>query len=95
MLESMTTLELNYWLVLESIDPVGPRRSDLQHAVTATTLYNLQVDRKDRVKDFAKFNAGEILQEAYRESAKRRGVVSDEWNAQAWWSNIDKFVVKE
>jgi len=65
MLARMDAIELAEWQAFYNIEPFCDRRQDLQHAIVASTIYNL-LRRKGRAKSVAdfmpEFNKGKMSQ---------------------------------
>jgi len=74
MLESMSHFELNYWLLLQLMDPAGEQRADLRHAIGTAAFVNTQVTNKKDAKEPKDFLASEWLRKAWEKSAVKRGV---------------------
>lgn len=95
MLESMSYYELLHWLWLEQIDPVGPKRADLRHAIVGARLHNDWVSKDKDAKKPKDLMAGEWYRQAYETSAKKRGVMP-EFDGPKFWANFKAVVhVKE
>lgn len=96
MLNSMTYYELLHWLMLESIDPIGPARDDLRHAMVGARLNNLWVSKDKHAfgPEDEKVNAGTFYAKAYERSAKARGLVP-EFDRDKFWQKFKLSAVVE
>jgi len=93
MLENMSNYELNYWLVLQAIDPVGEQRADLREAIGISAIVNTQVTKKKHLTKPSDFLTGELLRKQHDKRLIERGL-KPAWNAKDWWAKLTGKVKK-
>jgi hypothetical protein len=53
LLERVESAELSEWMAYDQLDPFGNYRGDLQSAIVASTIANVNLNRKKRKKPFS------------------------------------------
>lgn len=51
-LERISSRELSEWMIFDSVEPIGDRRSDWQFAMLAAMIANVNRDRKKRSQPY-------------------------------------------